>query len=205
MHVVDGALSAEVLIVGAAATVGGVAMGLRHLPMERIPAAGLLSAVFFVASLIHVPVGPASAHLVMSGLAGLALGWAAFPAILTAVALQAVFFGFGGITALGVNVAAMAAPAVLFGLIVRRVIVIGRPKRAALWGGAVGAGAILCSALLVAAALWASGAAFAPAAKLVVLSHLPVAAIEGFICAAAVLLISRLKPELLIAQDGRPA
>lgn len=35
----------------------------------RLPHAALLSAVFFVASLIHVPIGPADAHLVLNGLA----------------------------------------------------------------------------------------------------------------------------------------
>ena len=47
------------------------------------------------------------------GILGLLLGWAAFPAILVALALQAVFFQFGGITSLGVNTTLMALPAVL--------------------------------------------------------------------------------------------
>jgi len=32
----------------------------------RIPAAGVLSASFFVASLIHVPIGPSSVHLILT-------------------------------------------------------------------------------------------------------------------------------------------
>jgi cobalt/nickel transport system permease protein len=47
----------------------------------------VLSATFFVASLIHVPVGPSSVHLIMSGLAGLVLGWTAFPALFVGVAV----------------------------------------------------------------------------------------------------------------------
>ncbi|MEC8572361.1 MAG: cobalamin biosynthesis protein CbiM, partial [Pseudomonadota bacterium] len=37
MHIVDGALSNPVVIGGAVAAVGGIAMGLRNLPLERIP------------------------------------------------------------------------------------------------------------------------------------------------------------------------
>ena len=98
MHIVDGALSTEVVTGGAVLAVAGIAYGLKHLSMEKIPAAGMLSATFFVASLIHVPLGPSSIHLIMNGVAGMILGWAAFPALFVGLLLQAVFFGFGGIT-----------------------------------------------------------------------------------------------------------
>ncbi|MCV6597055.1 MAG: cobalt transporter CbiM, partial [Mangrovicoccus sp.] len=103
MHIVDGALSNPVVIGGAIAAAGGIAMGLRSLDLDRIPTAGVLSAAFFVASLIHVPIGPSSVHLILNGLAGLLLGWAAFPALFVGLLLQAVFFGFGGLTVLGIN------------------------------------------------------------------------------------------------------
>ncbi|MFW5833801.1 MAG: energy-coupling factor ABC transporter permease, partial [Pseudomonadota bacterium] len=67
MHIVDGALATEVVAGGAVLAVGGLALGLRQLDLERIPAAGLLAATFFVASLIHVPIGPTSVHLIMNG------------------------------------------------------------------------------------------------------------------------------------------
>ena len=76
MHIVDGALSDPVALGGAAVAVAGIGLGLRSLPLERIPAAGVLSASFFVASLIHVPLGPSSVHLILNGLAGLALPFA---------------------------------------------------------------------------------------------------------------------------------
>ena len=57
MHIVDGALSTPVLAAGAVLTVMGLAQGLRDLPLEKIPATGMLAATFFVASLIHVPLG----------------------------------------------------------------------------------------------------------------------------------------------------
>jgi len=211
VHIVDGALSAPVLIGGGAVAVGGIALGLRSLTLEKIPAAGVLSATFFVAALVHVPLGPSSVHLVMNGLAGLVLGWAAFPALFVGLLLQAVFFGFGGVTVLGVNTVAIALPAMLVGLLFRRGVASADGRIAALSGLLAGSLAILLTALTVALVLWLSGEAFIAAAKLVVLAHLPVAAIEGLVCAAAVTLIHRVKPDLFdaltapLSTSARPA
>ena len=197
MHIVDGALAGEVVAGGAVLAVGGLAMGLKSLDLERIPAAGLLSATFFTASLIHVPLGPSSVHLIMNGLAGLVLGWAAFPALFVGLLLQAVFFGFGGVTVLGVNTVAIALPAVLVGLAARPLVRGLGPGRAAVAGGLAGGGAIAGTAVVVAGALALSGDAFVPAAKLVLAAHVPVMAVEAFVCAAAVVLIRKVKPELV--------
>jgi cobalt/nickel transport system permease protein len=196
VHIVDGALAGEVVAGGAVLAVGGLAMGLRSLDLERIPAAGLLAATFFTASLIHVPLGPSSVHLIMNGLAGLVLGWAAFPALFVGLLLQAVFFGFGGVTVLGVNTVAIALPAVLVGLAARPLLGRLTPSAAALVGGLAGGGAIAGTAVLVAGALALSGEAFVPAAKLVLVAHAPVVLVEAFVCAAAVVLIRKVKPEL---------
>jgi cobalt/nickel transport system permease protein len=196
MHIVDGALAGEVVAGGAVLAVGGLAMGLKSLDLERIPAAGLLSATFFTASLIHVPLGPSSVHLIMNGLAGLVLGWAAFPALFVGLLLQAVFFGFGGVTVLGVNTVAIALPAVLVGLAARPLVRGLAAGRAAVAGGLAGGGAIAGTAVLVGAALALSGEAFIPAAKLVLVAHVPVMLVEAFVCAAAVVLIRKVKPEL---------
>ena len=77
MHISEGVLSGPVLISGGALAAAGTAIGLKNLDYDRIARAGMLSAAFFVASLIHVPVGPANAHLILNGLVGLLLGWAA--------------------------------------------------------------------------------------------------------------------------------
>ena len=97
MHISEGVLSAPVLISGGALTVAGTAIGLKRLDYDKITHVGILSAAFFVASLIHVNVGPASVHLILNGIVGLLLGWAAVPAILVALTLQALFFQFGGL------------------------------------------------------------------------------------------------------------
>ena len=196
VHIVDGALSTEVVVAGAVMTAAGIGIGLRKLDMEKIPAAGVLSATFFVASLVHVPIGPSSVHLIMNGLAGLVLGWAAFPALFVGLLLQAVFFGFGGLTVLGVNTLNIALPAVLVGIACRRGAMSANPAVSALWGGIAGGGAIILTTAFVALALAFSGEEFIPAAKLVMIAHLPIAVIEALLCAAAVSLVRKVKPEL---------
>lgn len=198
MHIVDGALSNPVVIAGAVATAGGIAVGLRSLDLDRIPTAGVLSASFFVASLIHVPIGPSSVHLILNGLAGLLLGWAAFPALFVGLLLQAVFFGFGGLTVLGINALNIAFPAVLAGILFRPMIGRGSPASAAVWGGLGGAFSIAATTAMVAVSLALSGDAFIPAAKLVFLAHIPVMVVEAVLTGFAVLLAVKVKPELFL-------
>ena len=195
MHIVDGALSDPVVIGGAILAIAGVAFGLRQLDSERIPQVGILSATFFIASLIHIPLGPSSVHLILNGLIGLTLGWAAFPALLVALLLQAVFFGYGGFIVLGVNTLNIALPAVIAWFVCRRFLLSAKPMTAAIWGGLGGGLAITLTALMVAFSLALSGDAFLPAAKLVLISHLPVIVVEAFLTGAAVLLIRKVRPD----------
>lgn len=198
-HIPDGVLSMPVLAAGVAVSAAGCAYGLKRLHPDRIPQVGVLSSVFFVASLVHFPVGPSSVHLILNGLMGVALGWAAFPAILVALLLQAVLFGFGGLVVLGVNVMNMAVPAVLCGLTFRRVrrSFPGNTRAAVAAATLAGAAGVLLTGLAVAASLALSGREFLTAAHLVVLTHLPVMVIEAVFTAAAVGLVLRVKPAVL--------
>lgn len=197
MHIVDGALSAPVLAGGAALAVAGVAYGLRRMDYDRLPQVGVLSAAFFVASYIHLPLGFSSVHLILNGLIGLALGWAAFPALLVALILQAVFFGFGGLLVLGVNTFNIALPAVLMFYLCRHGIANVSPRVSALWGAFGGAGAVALTTVMVAGSLALSGDAFWLAAQATLVAHIPVMLVEGFVTGAAVLLLRQVKPEFL--------
>jgi len=201
MHIVDGALTAPVIVVGSAMAVGGIALGLKRLSVEKIPAAGVLSATFFVASLIHTSIGPSSVHLIMNGLCGLILGWMAFPALFIALLLQAIFFGFGGITVLGVNTVNIALPAVIVYYACRGGVASDSPRRAALWGALGGGLAIALTTVCVGIALACSGEQFIPAVKLVFLAHIPVMVAEACISAAVVFLLKRVKPEMLCEEE----
>ena len=197
MHIADGVLAAPVIAATSVAAVAGLGLGLRALDLERIPQTAVLSATFFVASLIHINIGPSSVHLIANGLIGVLLGWAAFPAMFVGLLLQSVLFGFGGVTVVGVNLFNIAAPAVLCHFAVRRFITQGDARTAALAGGIAGAAAVGLTVLLVALSLALSGREFLTAAQVTVVAHLPVMAIEGAVTAAAVLLIKRVRPDML--------
>jgi cobalt/nickel transport system permease protein len=202
MHISEGVLSTSVLITGASLAVAGNAVGLKKLDYEKIPQVAILSSAFFIASLVHVPVGPSSVHLILTGLIGLLLGWVAFPAILVGLLLQAVLFQYGGLTSLGVNNVVMSFPAVIC------FFAFGRGTRSDNQGVSM-ASAFLCGffsvlmgSLLVALALASTGESFMPAAKVIVLAHLPVMVIEGFITAVCVKFLKRVKPEILEVISG---
>ena len=95
MHISEGVLPGWCLGVGWVLTAGGLYLGLRSINGEKIPRTALLSAAFFIASLIHVPIGVTSVHLLLNGLAGALLGWAVFPALFVALLFQAFLFQFG--------------------------------------------------------------------------------------------------------------
>ncbi len=197
MHIADGVLSWQVLGAGTAVGAAGVTLGLRALRERDIPVAGLLGAAFFVASLIHVPIGGTSVHLVLTGLMGMILGWTVFPVLLVALLLQSVLLGHGGVTVLGVNAAVLGIPAVIcyhaFGL--RRV---GTGRRGVMLRGfTAGTLAVILASLLTGGALLASGGEFSPIFKGLVVLHLPVAAAEGIITAGAAGFLWKVRPEIL--------
>ena len=198
MHIAEGVLSPAILGVGAVLTLTGTALGLRKLEYDRLAAVGILSTAFFVASLIHVPVGLSSAHLIMNGLAGVLLGWAAFPSILVALLLQALLFQFGGITVLGVNAFTMGFAAVASWYVFRAVCrlcpgMVG-VRAGAFMGGALG---VALAAVLTALALAFTDEGFWLAARLLLLAHLPIMLVEGLVTMFTVSFIMRVRPELL--------
>jgi cobalt/nickel transport system permease protein len=205
MHISEGVLSAPVLGAGAVLTVAGLAIGLKKMDYEKLPEMGVMSAVFFVASLIHVPVGPSAAHLVLSGLCGLLLGWLAFPAIFVGLTLQAVLFQFGGLTTLGVNTFNMAFPAVLLGYACRPVIKSPHRTVRMVVEFVAGAGAILLSAIMVAVSLvMALGDPMDSAARVIVLAQVPVMVIEGIVSVLIVEFIRKVRPEMIGSEEAIP-
>ncbi len=197
MHISEGVLSAQVLLSGAALGAGGVAVGLKKMDYARMPMVAVLTAAFFVASLVRVPVGPASLHLVLNGLLGLLLGWMSFPAIFVALALQAVLFQFGGITTLGVNTVNMAAPALVAYYLSRPLLRSGRRGPAAAAGFAAGFSGVALGSGLIALSLLGTGQEFRDIARFAVAANVPLMAVEGVVTAFIVLFLRRVKPEML--------
>ena len=201
VHISEGVLSPAILGLGAVLTVGGTALGLRRLDYDRLMTVAILAAAFFVGSLIHIPIGPSSAHLIVNGLLGVILGWAAFPAILVALMLQSVLFQYGGFTVLGVNAFNMAFPAVLSFLLLRPFL--SRPGRTrATAAFCCGAFSVAGAAVLTAASLAFTDEGFLQAARLLFLAHVPVMIVEGIVTMLAISFLSRVRPEILSFAHG---
>jgi cobalt/nickel transport system permease protein len=210
MHIPDGILPAAVSVAGYATTGVATYTSLRKIesqenPEEGVPKAALLTAAFFVASWIHIPIPPTSVHLVLNGLLGVVLGYYAFPAILIGLFFQAVMFQHGGLSTLGINAAMMGLPALLAFALFRSRKFLRRDDRFvtaafAFLGGALGLGlAAVIALLLLVTTVPAQIDIATERASLIALTlaHIPLMALEGLFTALVVLFLQRVKPELL--------
>lgn len=197
-HIPDGILSAPVLIGGAALAAGGVALALRGLEDRAIPRMAVLGAVFFTGSLLAVPVGPSSVHPMLAGLMGLMLGPGAFAAVAVGLALQALLFGVGGLTTLGVNTVNIAAPGILLGWLLGPMLRRSTGGLRAALAAAVGGLAVLGTGALVALVLALSAPEYTPVARVMLVTYLPLALAEAALTAAVVGFLARVQPDALV-------
>lgn len=199
MHLSEGLLRPEILIVGAIVSAAITFYAFKTLKDDEIPKTAVLSALFFLASFIHVPIGPTSVHLVLGGIVGAMLGLRAFIAIFVALLLQGVLFGFGGLTTLGINLFNLATPT-LIGYWLFMLPSSKRWQKDLLWF-LVGFVPLALSAFLLSLTLALNGDAFVDAAKLALLAHLPIMFIEGFITLFALRFIEKVSPHLLHVKE----
>ena len=200
MHISDGVLSGPVLITGFVAAIGVAAYTLRKVDLEDIPKISVVTAAFFVASLIHIKLPGMSIHLILNGLVGIILGMQAFPAILLGLVLQAILFGHGGVTVIGVNAVMLGGGALIahFAWQQRhRFNLKNNDVAFAAIGGAVG---ILSSGCVLALALLTTSEAFAVISGAALGVHVVLMLIEGAVAAACVGFILKVKPSLLNAK-----
>ena len=161
----------------------------------------MITSVFFVASLIKVPVGPASVHLILNGLVGIVLGWRAFPAIMLGIILQAIIFGHGGVTVIGVNTLMLGGGAlVAYGVWQLRHRFHLR-QRELVFGALAGAAGTISSGLVLALALVTTGEAFHAIAATVLAAHIPIMLIEAAVVGACAEFLQRIKPDVLAGQQ----
>ena len=196
MHISEGILSAPVLISSGGLAAAATAVGLKKIDTEHMVHTAILASSFFVASLVHVNIGPVSVHLILNGLVGILLGLAAFPAILVALVLQAVLFQYGGLTALGINLLIMALPGVMVHYLFSPFL--KQDSKWQFWAG-LGAGmlSIFLSGVLMAAALWFTDEGFWATCVGVVTAHIPVMIIEGIITGFCISFLAKVYPEIL--------
>ena len=196
MHISDGVLPVSITIGSYAATIVLTAVGVRKTPAESLPKVAVVTSAFFVASLIHIPLGPTSVHLLLPGLVGILLGSSAFISIVLGLTLQCLLFQFGGITALGANSLMMGIPALMVGWLFKHLK--GSTLTSHAVAGALGGflGTILAVGFL-AALLFTGGEDFLGVGKLAFIAHLPVSIIEAIIAYFTVVFLFKVKPELL--------
>lgn len=204
MHISDGILSGPVLAIGFAGTAVVAGLTLRKMDMEEIPKVSVITAVFFVASLIHVPLGPSSVHLILNGLAGVVLGWRAFPAIMLGIILQAILFGHGGVSVIGVNSLMMGGGGLAAYGVWQLRHLFTSPRKEIIFGSLAGGTGILVSGLLLSLALITTGEQFHAMAGAVLLAHVPVIVIEAIVGGAAAGFLARVRPQALAGNAAKP-
>lgn len=204
MHIADGIVTGPVLAAGFGITAILAAATMRNVDMEEIPKISVVTAVFFVANFIHIPFVVASIHLILNGLAGVILGKRAFMAIMLGVVLQS-FFGFGGVSVIGVNSVMLGGGALFaYGIWQCRHLV-NFPKREVVFGALAGGFGIFFSGCILALALIFTGEAFLVTAQAVLGYHVVLMFIEGAVTGACVGFLLKAKPDLLAGQRSPSA
>ena len=227
MHIPDGYLSPATC----AALYGGATpfwyVGLKRvrkaLHTRLIPKLSLLAAFCFVIMMFNLPLpGGTTGHATGVALATVVLGpWASMLAVSIALVIQALFFGDGGITAIGANCFNMAIAGSLAAYTVYR-LAAGRSEatspRRVIAAGLAGYVAINVSALLAAIEFGiqpmlyrdASGAPlYCPyplniAIPAMMIGHLTIAGVaELFVSAGAVAFLQRFDASLLQVPDAQ--
>jgi cobalt/nickel transport system permease protein len=217
MHVPDGFLSASVAASTWAAGAGTLAWALRaeRLDPVRVLAGtlGALSGFVFAAQLVNVPLLPGtSGHLVGAMLAAALVGpWRGLVVLAVVLAVQALLFQDGGVTAYGANLLAMGGAGCLGGHAVASLVNRLLPGGRGLVAGPVAGAfvATLLGAAFVAAALALSGLYPASTVVPVVLTlHVPIALLEAALTGAILATVLRWRPDLvrgLQAASGTPS
>lgn len=198
VHISDGVLLPEVLAAGWLITIVILAVSMYKIRAEEIPKLSVVTAAFFVASLVHVPIGPTYVHLILNGLIGVIVGQAAYVSIFIGVVMQAFLFGHGGITTIGVNTMNMGLPALAAYWIFKFGCRLSNtPFHIPVIGCIAGASAVILALILTAVILMSTGKEFVVVAIAFLVFHIPIVIIEGMIVGSVVGFLKKVKPEVL--------
>ncbi len=202
VHISDGILSPGIWISGYVITIVILAFTLRKMKTEDIPRLSVITAAIFVASLIHIPVGPTSAHFLLNGLAGVTLGVFAYPCIFIAIVLQSFLFQHGGITTIGINTVNTGVPALIAYAIFRLGTRKDIHKRAGIFGAIAGGVAVTISVLFLSIELVTTGEVFENIAIIIASAHIPIIIIEAIATGTIAAFFVKVKPEILEGYKG---
>ena len=194
MHLADGVLSTPVIIATYGASIVALAIAAKGIEEEDIPKISLMSATFFAASLISIPVPPTSVHPLLCGLIGIILGKRAALAFFPALLLQALLFKHGGITSLGANTIMLFIPAYISYLLYNKLPI----KKPLIRAGLVGVVSVIMTVIILIILLALTDQRFAQGdfsvVKIAIVGHLPILIGESIITGFAVQFIEKNKP-----------
>ena len=195
MHVSDGILTSEVTITTAVIAVGLLIYSFKDLKNKNIAIVSAMSAVFFIASFVHIPLGFVQIHLVLIGIIGIILGAQVFLAIFIALLLQATLLGYGGISSLGANLIIMSLPAYLIFLASKMGLLNFFSLKIKYF--MIGFLAVLLSSLFLALILALSKEEYLYASYTIILTNVPAMFIEGLITLFLINYLKKSIPDLL--------
>lgn len=179
MHISDGILSAPVITTTSVISIILLLWSLKNLKNDAIALTASMTALFFIASFIHIPLGPTQVHLVLLGVIGILLGSRVFLAVFIALLLQATLLGYGGLSSLGANVIIMAVPAFLMFLFIRSGVHKYLNEKVVYFF--IGAIPVLFSTVILAAILAFSKEEYVYASYTIFLANIPAMIIEGLV------------------------
>ncbi|HEY8545431.1 MAG TPA: energy-coupling factor ABC transporter permease [Acidimicrobiales bacterium] len=209
MHIPDGFIEAPTSIGAAAVSAGGLAVSLRRsaevLEDKVAPMAGLVAAYVFAVQMLNFPVaGGTSGHLLGGALAAVLVGpWVGSLCIAVVLAVQALLFADGGLSALGLNVLNMAIVGVFAGygvfLLARRLLP-ATGTGVAVASGVAGLVSVVLAALAFAAEYALDGAGGASPGRVFAAMggvHLLIGVGEAVITAMTVRAVVAVRPDLV--------
>ena len=209
MHVPDGFLDAPTSAITAGVAVAGVAVCVRgarrELDERTAPMAGLVAAFVFAVQMLNFPVAAGtSGHLLGGAMAAILVGpFTAALCVSVVLAIQALLFADGGLTALGTNVTLMAlvTVAVGYGLFALAVRALPRSRATVVGASLVAAMLSVPASALAFVGLYAlGGTADIPLDTLTSAMlgvHLLIGVGEGLITAATVSSVLAVRPDLV--------
>jgi cobalt/nickel transport system permease protein len=134
VHIPDGFINAPTAVATGLVATGTVAYALKdareRLGDRQVPLVALTGAFIFATQMLNFPVAAGtSGHLIGGALAGILLGpWVGALVLAIVLLIQALFFGDGGITALGANIVLMGLVAGTGGYYLFRLLAAALPK-----------------------------------------------------------------------------
>lgn len=213
MHIPDGMLDTKTWVGAWAGSAGVLAYASARVRQsmrdERVVLMAVMAALVFALQMLNFPVaGGTSGHFAGGTAVAIVLGpWPAMIVMTAVLAIQALLFADGGVTALGANVVNLAVLGPLVGWLVYRAAVRVLPARVRPLGPAVAAWtSCVAGAVSATVMLWASGRVpLVPALVAMGFWHALIGIGEGVITAGLIGYLTAVRPDLLAESDaGQP-